>query len=55
MILGSHVSMDSTEQFLGAVKEALSYEANAFMIYTGAPQNTKRTQQMKCSSKKVGS
>ena len=30
MILGSHVSMDSTEQFLGAVKEALSYEGKCF-------------------------
>lgn len=28
--------------FLGSVKEALSYGANTFMIYTGAPQNTRR-------------
>lgn len=27
---------------LGSVKEALSYKANTFMVYTGAPQNTKR-------------
>lgn len=27
---------------LGASKEALSYGANTFMIYTGAPQNTRR-------------
>ena len=27
---------------LGSVKEALSYGANTFMVYTGAPQNTKR-------------
>ena len=26
----------------GAVKETLSYNANTFMIYTGAPQNTRR-------------
>lgn len=27
---------------LGSVEEALSYDANTFMLYTGAPQNTKR-------------
>lgn len=42
MKLGSHVSMSAPDYLLGAVKEALSYEANAFMIYTGPPQNTKR-------------
>lgn len=42
MILGSHVRFNK-EQLLGAVKEAVSYGANAFMIYTGAPQNTVRS------------
>lgn len=42
MKIGSHVSMGGTEMMLGSVKEALSYEANTFMLYTGAPQNTKR-------------
>lgn len=42
MIIGSHVSLKAPLYFEGAVKEALSYEANALMIYTGAPQNTKR-------------
>lgn len=42
LILGSHVSFTSKEQMLGSVKEAISYGANTFMIYTGAPQNTKR-------------
>lgn len=42
MILGSHVSMSGPEYIEGSVKEALSYGANALMIYTGAPQNTKR-------------
>lgn len=42
MILGCHVSLGGKEQFLGSVKEALSYQANAFMVYTGAPQNTAR-------------
>ncbi len=41
-ILGSHVGMNGKEMFLGSVKEALSYDANTFMIYTGAPQNTRR-------------
>lgn len=40
--LGSHVSMSGREMMLGSVKEAVSYGANTFMIYTGAPQNTRR-------------
>lgn len=40
--IGSHVSMSGDEMYLGSVKEALSYNANAFMVYTGAPQNTIR-------------
>ena len=42
MIIGSHVSMSGKDMLLGSVKEALSYGANTFMFYTGAPQNTKR-------------
>ena len=42
LIIGSHVGFSSKEQLLGSVKEALSYGANTFMFYTGAPQNTKR-------------
>ncbi|MDE6608787.1 MAG: deoxyribonuclease IV [Lachnospiraceae bacterium] len=42
VLLGSHVSMSGREMLLGSVKEALSYGANTFMVYTGAPQNTKR-------------
>ena len=41
MIIGSHVSFGK-EGLLGSVKEALSYGANTFMFYTGAPQNTLR-------------
>jgi len=40
--IGSHVNLSGNEAFLGSVKEALSYEANTFMVYTGAPQNTIR-------------
>lgn len=42
LIIGSHVSF-SKEQLLGSVKEALSYGSNTFMFYTGAPQNTQRS------------
>ena len=38
--LGSHVGMSGRKMMLGSVEEALSYGANTFMIYTGAPQNT---------------
>ena len=42
MKIGSHVSMSAPDYILGSVKEALSYNANALMLYTGAPQNTRR-------------
>lgn len=42
IILGSHVGMSGKEMFLGSIKEAAGYGANALMIYTGAPQNTRR-------------
>ena len=40
--IGSHVSMGGKKMLLGASEEAASYGANVFMVYTGAPQNTKR-------------
>ena len=40
--LGSHVGMSGKDMFLGSAKEAAGYGANCFMVYTGAPQNTKR-------------
>jgi len=40
LYIGSHVSMSGG--LIAAAKEAHSYGANTFMIYTGAPQNTKR-------------
>lgn len=42
MKIGSHVGMRGKDMMLGSVKEAVSYGANTFMVYTGAPQNTKR-------------
>lgn len=40
--LGSHVGMSGKDMLLNSVREALSYGANTFMVYTGAPQNTRR-------------
>ena len=40
--IGSHVSLKGSEMLIGSVKETLSYDANSFMIYTGAPQNTRK-------------
>ena len=42
MLIGSHVSMKGKDMLLGAAREAESYNASTFMIYTGAPQNTRR-------------
>ena len=42
LIIGSHVGFKKEDQLVGSVKEALSYNANTFMFYTGAPQNTMR-------------
>lgn len=42
IIIGSHVSFTKDKQLLGCVEESLKYNANTFMFYTGAPQNTRR-------------
>lgn len=42
MKIGSHCSLSAPDYLLGSVKEALSYGANALMVYTGPPQNTLR-------------
>ena len=42
LYIGSHVGFKKDSQLLGSVREALSYGANTFMFYTGAPQNTSR-------------
>lgn len=42
MIIGSHVGMSGKNMLLGSAKEAVTYGADTFMFYTGAPQNTKR-------------
>ncbi|MEK4537441.1 deoxyribonuclease IV [Peribacillus sp. FSL K6-1552] len=40
--IGSHVSMSGKNMLLAASQEAVLYGSNTFMIYTGAPQNTRR-------------
>lgn len=42
MKIGSHVGMSGKDMLLGSAKEAVSYGADTFMFYTGAPQNTRR-------------
>lgn len=42
LIIGSHVSFTKEEQLVGSIKEAIKYNSNTFMFYTGAPQNTNR-------------
>ncbi len=36
------MSMGGKDMLLQSAKEAVSYGANTFMVYTGAPQNTRR-------------
>jgi deoxyribonuclease-4 len=43
IILGSHVSMTKPDYLLGSAQLAVSFGANTFMFYTGAPQNSIRT------------
>ena len=44
MIIGSHVSYTKENGLLGCVNEALSYNANTFMLYTGDPHSTRRSE-----------
>ena len=43
-IIGSHVSFNNKNQLVGSVKEAISYDANTFMFYTGSTQSTLRSE-----------
>ena len=53
--IGPHVGMNGNKMMLGSVEEALSYNANTFMLYTGAPQNTRRkdTSELRIDEAKV--
>ena len=37
------MGFNSKDQLMGSLEQALSYNANTFMFYTGAPQNTTRS------------
>ena len=43
LIIGSHVGFNNKTCLLGSVEEALSYNANTFMFYTGPAQSTIRS------------
>ena len=43
LIIGSHVSFVNSTQLLGSVEEALRYNANTFMFYTGSTQSIQRS------------
>lgn len=42
MLIGSHVPMNGKKMLEASAETAASYGENTFMIYTGAPQNTRR-------------
>lgn len=50
--IGCHVSMKAPDYFAGAVKEALSYKANALMIYTGRRRTLCASRWNSCGLKK---
>ena len=43
LYIGSHVGFSKNSGLVGSVEEAIKYNANTFMFYTGAPQNTTRS------------
>ncbi len=42
LLIGSHVSFSGKKMFLASVEETLENGANCMMVYSGAPQNTRR-------------
>lgn len=44
LILGSHVGFNNKDGLLGSALEAISYNANTFMMYTGPAQSTIRSE-----------
>ena len=52
--LGCHVGMAGKDMFLASAREAASYGANVFMLYTGAPQNTRRKERC-CTTNHISS
>lgn len=54
--LGCHVSMTSPDFLYGSLLEAISQDANCFMVYTGSPQSIKRQpiSKLKIDDLKIG-
>lgn len=44
LLLGCHIPFKAPNYLLGSVKEALEDDCSCFMIFLGAPNNTKRTE-----------
>ncbi len=42
VLIGAHVSLKAPNYFLDSVRDTLTYKANALMIYTGPPMNSRR-------------
>ncbi len=42
LLVGCHVSMSGEKMLVNAAKEGIDYDASTIMVFTGAPQNTRR-------------
>lgn len=42
LLLGSHINLKAPNYFLDTCKNAIEWQENCFMFYTGAPQNARR-------------
>jgi deoxyribonuclease-4 len=42
MLIGSHVSMSGAKMLVEAAEEGIDFDASTIMVFTGAPQNTRR-------------
>ena len=54
MKIGSHVGMSGKEMMLGSVKEALSYDANTFMLYRSAAEYAQKGRVRAARGRSVG-
>ncbi len=42
LLIGSHVSLSGEKMLVNAAKEGIDFDASTIMVFTGAPQNTRR-------------
>lgn len=42
LLVGAHVSLSGEKMLVNAAKEAIDFDASTCMVFTGAPQNTRR-------------